>query len=128
MTRFQTTLSLSTLSLAGALFAMPLFSGGADASVTSQLLKCQFGTKNKVVSCCKNILHDNQRPEWMSQGHTCQTIIKCVGGGGSTYAATYVPANRRCAVYIPDNGGGDGGFNPQNPPRTPRGTFRPARG
>lgn len=111
MTKFNATLSLSTLAAVGALMAMPLFAGSANAGATSDLMRCKFNTKQKVVDCCQRILHDQQKPQWLPGGEgNCAAATKCVGTYKSRQVAAiaYVPAKPRCFITIPNNPTTDG--------------------
>jgi hypothetical protein len=103
MTKFNSMLSLSALTFAGALFAMPLLSSGAQASVTSDLMQCKFNTKQKVVSCCQRILHDRKRPTWMPGGeNACGQASVCIGSSrkGRVSAVAVAQAKPRCFIRI----------------------------
>jgi hypothetical protein len=120
MNTLQTSLSLSAVAVIGSLLAMPLLTSEANASVTSQLMSCQFNSKQKSVDCCQKILRTQKKPIWMiNAGGSCSSAVKCVGGGSRDRAAlTAVPNVRKCRIYILEENGGDGGrptVTPQRP-------------
>jgi hypothetical protein len=126
MNTLQTSLSLSAVALVGSLLAMPLLTSTANASVTSQLMNCQFNSKQKSIDCCQKILRTQNKPIWMiNAGGSCSSVVKCVGGGGAKgpLAVTYVRAPKRCVVYIPNDNGNDGGRQHDTPQRPGRPTF-----
>jgi hypothetical protein len=126
MNTFQTSLSLSAVAVIGSLLAMPLLTSEANASVTSQLMNCQFNSKQKSIDCCQKILRSEKKPIWMvNAGGSCSSVVKCVGGGNAPrpLSITYVPKPKKCIVYIPDENGNDGGRQHDTPQRPSRPTF-----
>jgi hypothetical protein len=125
MNTLQTSLSLSAVAVIGSLLAMPLLTSEANASVTSQLMNCQFNTQQKSVDCCQKILRTQKKPIWMiNAGGSCSAAVKCVGGGSrGRFAISAVRTYRKCRVYILDENGGDGGRFKDTPQRPTRQGF-----
>jgi hypothetical protein len=103
MTKTFNILSLSTLALVGALFALPAISSDANASATSQLKRCQFNTKQKVIDCCEHVLRTERKPFWIHDARgSCETLAVCTGKRS---------ASRKCwvryeqEIYRRDGGG-----------------------
>jgi hypothetical protein len=107
MTKSQNMLSLSTLALVGALFALPAISSDANASATSKLMNCQFNSMQKTIDCCEKVLRKEDKPLWMiGSGTNCKSVAKCFGGG-TVNSISYVP-QRRCRIVILEQDGGNG--------------------
>jgi hypothetical protein len=103
MTATKTTLSLSALAIAGAVFVIASFSTSAHASVSSDLLNCKYNTKQKTISCCQQVIRGKKLPRWFREASSsCNAVVKCVGGGEQG-------TRNRCYVYIPDDIYRDGG-------------------
>jgi hypothetical protein len=107
MTKTLNVLSLSSLALLGAMFALPVISSDANASATSQLMRCQFNTKQKVVDCCQRVLRDERKPQWMkATGGNCSSAAVCVPGGRQGRAALSFASAKpkpKCFIKIRHN-------------------------
>jgi hypothetical protein len=127
------TLTLSkTIPVASlALLGYALLASSAQASVTSELNKCRYDTKQKVIECCNRVLRDEDKPQWMLESNrNCRSAAVCFGqakGGGSPVAIAYVAAKpkKKCFIKIQleTYDGGDTPDIPQIeiPQRQPRG-------
>jgi hypothetical protein len=77
MTKFTKTFSLSAIAVSVGFFAIPLLTGGAHASMTSELQRCQSNSSVKVLSCCNTATRDN-KPLWMREsGANCEALVTC---------------------------------------------------
>jgi hypothetical protein len=102
--------------------SVSLFSGAAQAGVTSDLLSCKSNSKQQAINCCEKILDYKKRPYWMPVGSgNCAAVVKCVGSG-KLARASYV-ARPRCYVSIPVQDEQGGGGSPTEPQRPQRPTF-----
>ena len=114
-----TTFTLSASVLLAALIVVPQLSGSANASTTSDLMKCNYNTRLQTINCCEHILKTNETPQWMqSSGGSCTAAVKCVGGK-KQFATLAAKAKPKCYVQIQyeDNQRSP----PTGEPRQPRG-------
>ena len=98
---------LSKLCLPVAMSAVALSAVfSTNGAKASNLLQCQAGDKQSVISCCMKSIKVF-KPHWFIEaGGSCNKVVSC---GGS------LKANRRCRVEIPPTTGGSNpppSFNP----------------
>jgi hypothetical protein len=126
MTKTLNLLSLSTLALVGAIFALPAISSDANASATSQLMRCQFNTKQKVVDCCQRVLRDERKPQWMKEASgNCSSAAVCVPGkkqGRSPISFVAAKQKPKCFIKIRNYDEPIKGGESPDTPREQRGT------
>jgi hypothetical protein len=103
MTNFKSIALLGAVAATTTLFALPLFSGAAEASMTSRLNHCRFDTKSKALDCCEDITK-NKKPLWMRENNlSCQQAVVCTPRQ-KKQSITYVAApDLSCYVQIPVN-------------------------
>lgn len=97
MSNFNTTRSTLTITTLVGLSALCFSALSAHADVTGRLNQCRMSTKDRVVSCCEQILKHEKKPMWMVESHdTCRSVAVCVG---KKYGITY-SRKPKCFIQI----------------------------
>jgi hypothetical protein len=100
-------IQITTLSFLGALSAVIFATGGAQASVATDLQKCKYDTRQKTLNCCDHVLKTNKKPLWLRTSNgSCTSMVKCASGTSYRPAIAYL-SKPKCYVQIPseDNQG-----------------------
>jgi hypothetical protein len=104
-------------------------SGSAEASMTSRLQNCIYPNKNRVISCCQQVIK-RKKPFWMMEsGASCASAAVCSTKKViDTSAITHVAYKKVkvCSIQVmtppPGGGGSPGDDTPQRNPQS-RPTF-----
>jgi hypothetical protein len=77
MTNSAQRFSATAIAISAGLFALSFFGASAQASVTSDLQRCQANSSTKVLSCCNTATRDT-KPLWMKEaGASCASLVVC---------------------------------------------------
>jgi hypothetical protein len=105
-----------TAAAALAIVGYAAFATSANASVSSELNKCRYNTKSKVINCCERVLRDEQRPLWMIEsGDNCRTAAVCFPSRRGVIKASFGGAPN-CFIRFRVR---DGGSRPNVTPKYP---------
>jgi hypothetical protein len=106
------------LGAAAAVFGgLALASVQAHAGATSDLLRCNATTKDRVVHCCEQVFRTEKKPVWfLETGSSCQSVAVCVKKQ-QQIGISYVATPRKCYIRIPHDDNNGNSDNPLRPIR-----------
>lgn len=83
MSKYLSTRSVFAATLS-VIAGIAISAGAANASVTSQLGKCKFNSRDETVHCCSLIIKNQDKPWWFKENFSsCEAAVACQGGGYS---------------------------------------------